>query len=92
MSKSYKKYPKIKQDKLSKSDKTILNKRLRKTDKSICYKGSQYKKRLHNWNIWQYRWTWEDAINDWHNKEYLQDQYPTLKDFRNYYESCVLRK
>lgn len=92
MSRSYKRYPKVKQERLTKSDKIILNRRLRHLDVQVVYRGSQYKHRLPNWKTWQYRWTWEDAIKDWYECDYLRKEYPTLESYRNYYESCVLRK
>lgn len=57
MSRSYKRYPKVKQERLTKSDKIILNRRLRHLDIQVAYRGSQYKRRLPNWETWQYRWT-----------------------------------
>ena len=92
MSRSYKRYPKVKQERLTKSDKIILNRRLRHLDVQVAYRGSQYKRRLPNWETWQYRWTWEEAVEDWHNYSFLRIQYPTLESYRNYYEACVLRK
>lgn len=92
MSRSYKRYPKVKQEKLKKSDKVILNRRLRHLDVHQSFRGSQYKRRLPNWETWQYRWTWEDAVEDWYELDYLRKEYPTLESYRNYYEHCVLRK
>lgn len=66
MSRSYKRYPKVKQERLTKSDKIILNRRLRHLDIQVAYRGSQYKRRLPNWETWQYRWTWEEAVEDWY--------------------------
>lgn len=92
MSRSYKRYPKVKQERLTKSDKIILNRRLRHLDIGVVFRGSQYKRRLPNWETWQYRWTWKDAVKDWYELDYLREEYPTLESYRNYYESCVLRK
>lgn len=92
MSRSYKRYPKVKLERLRKSDKIILNRRLRHLDIGIAFRGSQYKRRLPNLETWQYRWTWGDAIKDWNELDYLRKEYPTLESYRNYYESCVLRK
>lgn len=92
MSRSYKRYPKVKLEKLKKSDKIILNRRLRHLDIGTAFRGSQYKRRLPNWETWQYRWTWKDAVKDWYELDYLREEYPTLESYRNYYESCVLRK
>lgn len=55
MSRSYKRYPKVKQERLTKSDKIILNRRLRHLDIQVAYRDSQYKRRLPNWETWQYR-------------------------------------
>lgn len=52
MSRSYKRYPKVKQERLTKSDKIILNRRLRHLDIQVAYRGSQYKRRLPNWETW----------------------------------------
>lgn len=92
MSRSYKRYPKVKQERLTKSDKIILNRRLRHLDVNQPFRGSQYKHRLPNWETWQYRWTWEDAVKDWYELDYLRKEYPTLESYRNYYEHCVVRK
>lgn len=39
MSRSYKRYPKVKQERLTKSDKIILNRRLRHLDVQVAYRG-----------------------------------------------------
>lgn len=92
MSRSYKRYPKVKLERLTKADKVILNKKLRHKDILIAFRGSQYKKRLPSWETWQYRWSWKNALIDYYERDYLQDRYPTIEEYRNYYESCVLRK
>lgn len=92
MSKSYKKYPKVKQEGLTKKDKHFLNKRLRHLYQAECFSGSEYKKLLNNWNTWQYRWTWKDALEQYNTSTYFQSTYPKIADFRNYYETSILRK
>ena len=89
MAKSYKKFPIVKQEKV---DKKIWNKRLRrqKFDYSLC--GSQYKKVFQNWDTWQYRWTKEDAIKEYHKYQHIQRMYPTLEEWINYWERLCHRK
>lgn len=92
MSKSYKKYPKVKQERLTRKDKKFLNKRLRHLHLDSCFSGSEYKRLLNNWNTWQYRWTWKDALEQYNTSTYFQSTCPTIADFRNYYEASILRK
>ena len=91
MSKSYKKYPKVKQERLTKKDKRHLNKRIRHLYLEECFNGADYKKLVPNYNTWQYRWSWREALKDY-NDGLFNSHFSTLSDFRNYYENCVKRK
>ena len=92
MSKSYKKYPIIKQEKFTKFDKKHWNKRIRNLDIDYCLNGSQYKKIFQNWNTWQYPWFLEEALQTYYENEYWQKLYPNVEDFINYWKRCCIRK
>lgn len=87
MSRSYKKYPKVKQEKV---DKVIWNRQLRRKlkDSELLLRGSQYKKLFPNYETWQYRWSLEDAIQDYEPSS----SYPTLEDWIEYWKRCCYRK
>lgn len=96
-SKSYKKYPIVKQEKV---DKTLWNHKIRNLkiekifeenweDESLfSLKGKQYQKIFPNWNTWQYIWTLEDAIENYHPNNY----FPTLESWIEYWKKCCFRK
>lgn len=94
MSKSYRYYPLVCQEKTTKADKKFFNKTLRHINDDVAYKNSQYKKLVINWNTWNYRWSWKEALKNYLSGEYprLNSTYPTIKEFRNYYERCIIRK
>ena len=92
MSKSYKKYPIVKQEKFRRLDKKYWNRRIRNLDIDYCLNGSQYKKIFQNWNTWQYPWFLEDALKTYHENEYWQEEYPNVDDFINYWKRCCVRK
>ena len=54
ISRSYKHYPKVIQEKTTKLDKKFFNKTIRYLDDDVVYKGSQCKKLAINWNTWRY--------------------------------------
>lgn len=85
MSRSYKKTPVIKQEKV---DKKIWNRTLRRKKLSYSLKGSQYKKVMANWNSWQYLWTIEDAINGYIPSKH----FPTLQSYIEYWKKLCYRK
>lgn len=94
MSKSYRHHPLVCQEKTTKMDKKLFNKILRHIDDDIVYKNSQYKKLVVNWNTWKYCWSWKEALQDYLSGEHpwMNKEFSTISDFRNYYEKCVIRK
>lgn len=94
MSKSYRHYPLVRQEKTTKSDKKFFNKTLRHINNDVAYKNGQYKKLVVNCNTWKYRWSWKEALQDYLSGEHpwMNKDFPTVSDFRNYYEKCVMRK
>lgn len=81
MSKSYKKYHCIKQEKADKRD---WNRKVRRS--KDLFQGAQYKKFRSNWCNWKYRWTIEDAKEQYFSDvEYYSKKYPTVKDYINLY-------
>ena len=89
MSKSYKKFPVVRQEKI---DKKESNRRLRNLDIDYCLKGNQYKKiACVGWN-WSYPWTLEEAIAMYETDERIQRMHPTKEDYINYWKRCCYRK
>lgn len=85
MSRSYKKYPIIRQERV---DKKVWNRAVRNLELDYSLKGSQYKKIIPNFDTWAYPWTLEEAV-----KNYIpSDQYPTLKSWIEYWKRCCYRK
>lgn len=85
MSRSYKKYPIIRQERV---DKKVWNRAVRNLELDYSLKGSQYKKIIPNFDTWAYRWTLEEAI-----KSYIpSSRYPTLESWIEYWKRCCYRK
>lgn len=85
MSRSYKKTPVVKQEKV---DKRTWNRTLRRKKLNYSLKGSQYKKIMINWDTWQYLWTMEEAV-----KEYSPSKhFPTLQSYIEYWKKLCYRK
>lgn len=82
MSRSYKRYPIIRQER---PDKTILNRKLRRK-KLWNLRGSQYKKVVRNFDDWGYRWSLYEAL---HCRRYKAR---TDKDQEQYWKKCCIRK
>lgn len=89
MSRSIKKFPIIKQEKVNKK---IWNKRMRRKSLDFNMRGSQYKKCMVNWDNWQYPWFIERAIRNYKTDRFLQKQFSSLEDYLNYYKKCCIRK
>lgn len=85
MSRSYKKYPVVKQEKV---DKKFWHKSVRNLDFNFSLRGSQYKKVIRNYNNWHYRWTLEEAIEDYVESE----RFPTLDSWVEHWKRSCLRK
>lgn len=92
MSRSYKKYPKLKQERLSKVDRRFINKSNRHKYTDTALRGSQFKRVSPNWETWQYRWTWSEALDSYYRWSHLQAGYPTIESYYNFWKKCVIRK
>ena len=85
MSRSYKKYPIIRQERV---DKKVWNRAVRNLKLDYSLRGSQYKKVMINFDTGAYRWTLEEAI-----KCYIpSNRYPTLESWVEYWKRCCYRK
>ena len=78
----------------TKRSKRFANKTVRKSEDVPS--GGAYKKVSETWDIHDYsiRWTWEEAVKDWEEgrNSYLKEKYPTLEEYRQYWEKCCKRK
>lgn len=96
MSRSYRKHPVTTDRASAKDERTRANRRVRHTKDFSTRKGNQYKKLYEQYDIrdWSNRWTWEEAIQDWESGRnvYLKKHFPTLKEYRNFWEKCTIRK
>ena len=104
MSRSYKKNPYVTDHKRrsTKQSKRLANRRVRRRINNEDTLGRiQHKKYTESWDICDYKWRMskEEAIriyerrtkdNSWTG--YLLKNYPTLKDWLNYWEKCHKRK
>ena len=73
-------------------DKRRQNRYLRRCHKlDIIPNGSCYKKYRNFPSPWKYYWTKEQAIQDYHSDNWIQQRY-TLEAWLQYWESCVRRK
>lgn len=94
MSRSYKKYPIVK-DPPNKGMKKYANKKVRHT-KDIP-NGKAYKKVFESWEISDYCWIWtrEEAINSYKQapaNSWIRKHFETLEEYLIYWEKCVKRK
>lgn len=89
MSRSVRKYPIVRQEK---EDYRYLNRQLRHDKYAEFPKGGAYRRHRPHWYSWSYRWSKEDAIKSYYKRSWIQDRYPTLDDWLNYWESCCIRK
>lgn len=89
MSRSYKKYPIVRQERV---DSKVSNRYVRHNlDAELSMKGTTYKKiKLTGWN-WAYRWSLEDAKQNYNNNVYLQKKY-TLEEYLIWYKKKILCK
>lgn len=88
MSRSYRKYPIVRQEK---ENHHYLNRRIR-YDRLATFPNSSFKRRDSHWNNWNYRWTKEEAIQEYYEEERIRDRYPSLEEWLNYWAKCTLRK
>jgi hypothetical protein len=93
MSKSYKKYPVVRQEKINKTDKKINNRKIRHQRIDYSLKGGMYQKLMVG--DWHYIWTKQDAIkkyNSCQDNKFFIKQFPTLEDYIDFWEKCCVRK
>lgn len=101
MSRSYHKYHVCKDH--NKGQKQIANRHLRRNENKLFpLKGGNYKKFYPQWDIcdWCWRWTREEAIEDWYVEEaehfkgyaWRHERYQTLENWLSYWAKCVKRK
>lgn len=96
MSRSFKKHPYCTDGRGGRKQwKRIANKIVRNYKNNLA-DGKNYKKLYESWNIHDYisRWSWSEAKKEWEDglrNTYLQEHYPTLKEFyrlwKKYYHS-----
>lgn len=85
MSRSFKRNPIFKQEKVSKRR---WNKKVRRVDLDTRLHGGQFKRVVTDDDNWNSYWSLEDAIRDYEPSE----SFPTLESFIEYWKSCCLRK
>lgn len=88
MSRSYKKYPIVKQEK---EYCRYQNRQLRHDKLADIPNGKSYKK-FNNCPKWIYYWSKEQAIQDYYAESKIRERFPTLELWINYWKSCCLRK
>jgi hypothetical protein len=89
MSRSYKKFPVTRQDRV---DKKLRNKKLRHLNIDYSIKNGQYRKVIFGgWN-WHYRWTLDEAIEDYTSHPEDHKDFPTLESYIEYWKRCCYRK
>lgn len=89
MARSRRKCPFIRQERIHKKS---FNNRLRTLKLDYCPKGGHYKRLIKNFNTWCYIWTFEDALNSYKNREDLQKMFPTIEEYKDYWERQAVRK
>ena len=89
MSNSWKKYPKVIQEK---KDYHYLNRQLRHDKLAEFSKGGSYRKMPNGGYGWSYRWTREQAILQYRNNKYdwIKRNFPTEKDWLQYWKNTLL--
>lgn len=103
MSKSYKKYSIIRQEKSNKKHlhkvlrqklkvKNIQSKELKALESEYTLRGNQHKKLIVNDSNWKYRWTKEQAIKKFKNDNRYREQFSSLDDCIQYWKRKCLRK
>ena len=101
MSRSYKKFPVVKDH--SKGQKQLANKKLRRNkNKYILMQRGEYKKHYEQWNICDWNWYWskQDAIDSWYEEEspyytgvaWRHKNYKTLENWLSYWAKISYRK
>lgn len=93
MSRSYKKHPYIIMGGNSKFGKKFANRRIRNAKQDLP-KGGSYKKLYEQYDLkdWIIRWTWEEALEDYHRKPNLYKRFKDEKEFYRYWYKCTKMK
>lgn len=90
MSKSYKKYPIVRQER---ADSRQSNRYIRHNiDYDMPRKGKFHKKVHANGMNWAYYWSLEDAKKTYYESEWFQKRFLTLKEYLIWYKKEVLSK
>jgi hypothetical protein len=87
MSRSYKKFSIVRQET---EDYRYLNRRLRHDKLAEIPKGGSYRRFSVKSHEWAYRWSMEQAIQDWYEKTWIRERY-SYDEWLNYWKS-FLRK
>lgn len=87
MSRSYRRYPKLIQEA---EDYRYLNRQLRHDKLAEIPKGGSYKKHKPHCG-WAYRWSQEQASQDWKSKPWIRDRY-SYEEWMQYWKRICLRK
>lgn len=88
MSRSYKKFPIIRQEK---ENYRYLNRQLRHDKLAEIPKGSSYKKFKRKCSDWAYRWSWEDAKVTYQKRRHISDMY-TIDEWYECWRRWTIRK
>lgn len=102
MSRSYKKNPVVTDGSPGNTQysKRLASRRLRRelNNSDELLQGSKYKRHTCSYDIHDYknRWSWLEAVKDYYGNYveycYFREKYPTLEDFRQWWEKYYLRK
>lgn len=88
MSRSYKKYPIVKQDR---ENYHYQNRQIRHDKLAKIPKGGSYRKKNSFW-ISKYRWSKEQAIHDYYEIDVIRERFPTIELWLDHWKSCCVRK
>lgn len=90
MSKSYKKYPIVRQER---ADSHQSNRYIRHNmDYELPLKGKQHKKVHNDGYNWAYYWSLEDAKTTYFKSSYWQGRFSTLEEYLIWYKKKILSK
>lgn len=89
MSRSYKKYTVIRQEK---EDYRYLNRQIRHDRFAKFPTPGAFKRHRPHWHSWHCLWSKEDAIKEWYGKIYATSSFDSLEEWLNYWARCALRK
>ena len=102
MSRSYKKNPVVTDGSArnTQHSKRLASRRLRRSlnNSDELLQGSRYKRHTCSYDIHDYafRLSWEDAMKqyegDYQRYSWVREQYPTLEEYRKWWEKYYLRK